>query len=216
MHFHELREDVLALIGLLVESGLADRQRYPHVAEETRHSGRLGFDRDLHAVFVERPYAELYDALVGDELFHVMFPDGGLLQFGMTMNYGRLTKQRLAFYPNPWLKRFDDMALEYLRDEVWGHVVSEYQTPVACRFDFDESDSVFRVMDHPRAHLTLGQYPNCRIPLLRPISPSQFVDFVCRNFYSRAFRSLKGRHRSGLAFAECIHPDERNMVHLVV
>lgn len=37
------------------------------------------------------------------------------------------------------------------------------------------------------SHLTIGQYKNCRIPVVRPLTPSQFITFILRNFYHTAY-----------------------------
>ena len=61
-------------------------------------------------------------------------------------------------------------------------LISKNIYPFPIRFDFDFYNSID--VEHPKSHLTLGQYKNCRIPVTSAVTPGQFLIFILRNFYS--------------------------------
>ena len=85
------------------------------------------------------------------------------------------------------------------------------------RFDYDCSEA-FRELDHPRSHLTLGEYTKCRIPVNRPLTPLQFADFVFRNFYAgvRSYTYMSGLPGASDSFPESIEAAEREVIHIQV
>jgi hypothetical protein len=60
--------------------------------------------------------------------------------------------------------------------------------PFPLRFDFDCRKEVVVDVDHPKSHLTLGQYQNCRIPVSAPLTPHHFIGFILRNFYNTTYQ----------------------------
>ena len=86
------------------------------------------------------------------------------------------------------------------------------------RFDYDARDDQYRELAHPKSHLTLGQYRNCRIPVTAPLTPFRFIDFILRNLYdneSDRYAENLPRPRGGV-FAESIAPAEQGVVYVVV
>jgi hypothetical protein len=62
---------------------------------------------------------------------------------------------------------------------------------------------------------TLGQYPNCRIPVNAPISPTRFIKFVLRNFYYTAFHAGNLETiDSTFKFGETLTVAERAIMHV--
>lgn len=61
------------------------------------------------------------------------------------------------------------------------------------RFDYDGRADIAKNIEHPLSHLTIGQYQNCRIPVSRPLMPSQFISFIIRNFYHTAYHKYCGQ-----------------------
>lgn len=189
----DLERSISSIIKSLVTFGVADRLNMPSVRSRDRYSGDIGLSSnvDLSIVLNERPYDDLYDEMVRQRLFHVLFPDGGLLQFFYRVRFDKISKHRLAFYPCPYLRPFDADVLTYLRDSIWGHQVSAFHLPVVIRFDFEASEEKYVALSHSYSHLTLGQYPNCRIPVSSPLGPWIFTQFVMRNFYSKCFGVMR-------------------------
>jgi hypothetical protein len=70
-------------------------------------------------------------------------------------------------------------------------------------------------VNHPKSHLTLGQYPNRRIPVNAPISPARFMKFVLRNFYHTAFHAAQlDQIDSNYQFAETLTAKERAITYV--
>ena len=96
-----------------------------------------------------------------------------------------LQRHRLAFFSSPHLDDFQNDPEVYLDDELYADVVARSVVSFPLRFDYHDRGD--QELVHPKSHLTLGQYRNCRIPVSAPMSPFWFMDFVLRNFYHTAF-----------------------------
>ena len=104
----------------------------------------------------------------------------------------------------------------YLQEEIYADVVARNIVPFPLRFDYDVQENSHQELLHPKSHLTLGQYQNCRIPVTAPMTPIRFVDFVLRNFYHTAFiQYADGLPTFSESFDESISLSERNVVHVV-
>lgn len=215
----DLEHSIQSIIHLLVEHGAADRFTMPSVSSSNKFTGDIGFhdEIDISSVLRGQPYSQLYSAMVQREMFHVLLPDGGLLQFMYKVRLGKVAKHRLAFYPAPDLRPFDSDVLSYLQDSIWGHVVSEFHMPVVLRFDYDASEAAFVPFVHSFSHLTLGQYPRCRIPVSGPMTPWAFARLILRNFYGRCFDSLRSdRVFDNVRFERSLIPSEEQATHLAL
>lgn len=215
----DLERSIQSIIHALISIGIADQFRIPSVRAANQYSGDIGFGTgvDLSWVLRDQPYRNLYDELVRREMFHVLLPDGGILQFMYKVYLGKVTKHRLAFYPSPGLLPFDADVVTYLQDSVWGHVVSEFQMPVVVRFDYDADERHFVPVSHSYSHMTLGQYPRCRIPVSGPIPPWAFAELVLRNFYNRCFDNIEtATIFQGIAFDRTLVQSESTATHLAL
>ena len=207
------------IVAYLVEKGLADDQQYAF--QRTAHDGMVkvtfpGADA-VSAALRDWEYARIYDELRTARAFNARLADGGLIQMMYAFRDGRLEQHRLAFFPAMRLETFQAVPEVYLDDELDGDVVEKDRMLCPFRFDYDSRDERHHVVSHPKAHLTLGQYEDCRIRLSAPMPPSRFADFVIRNFYdSAAVAYADGLPPDGLAFEESIHAEERNVVHVGV
>lgn len=104
-----------------------------------------------------------------------------------------------------------------MEDEIYADVVARSIVPFPLRFDFDARDGVHVELTHPKSHLTLGQYENCRIPLSSALTPFWFVDFVLRNFYHTAFNKYAAQLPTFTeVFLESILAAERRVIHVQV
>ena len=143
-------------------------------------------------------------------------PDGALIQMMYRYSQNALQSHRLAFFPSPYLEEFQNNPDIYLQDDVYADIVARNIVPFPLRFDYTRNQPTERI-GHPKAHLTLGQYQNCRIPITAPMTPSWFADFILRNFYHTAYiRYADNLPRFSEWFADSILPSERNLVHVVV
>lgn len=185
-----LAEEIRACISVLVSEGLVDDQEFPSVVKNRgTHKrpadwevGRAGFS--ARSVLANESYIELYQNAVASRNYSMIMIDGAMLQFWYRGSGEDLVSHRLAYLPAPDLLPYVTDPELYLRDVAFLEVVGEQVFPVPIRFDFDSREGVAQDVDHPTSHMTLGQYKNCRIPVTKSVSPSNFVEFVVGNLYS--------------------------------
>ena len=108
--------------------------------------------------------------------------DGSFIQVSYDFQYSELVGHRLLYFPCPF-----DLEIEFLDDLSLPELVSLYleqgidqirlRTPV--RFDYDPN-AISET--HPASHMTF-QWSHSRIPVMSPLSPGHFIQFVFQNFY---------------------------------
>ena len=142
---------------------------------------------------------------------------GALLLLRYRFEKKEILQHSLGFYPSPFLEEFQNNPEIYLEDAVYAEVIARNIVPFPIRFDFDCRSKVVVPCKHPKSHLTLGQYENCRIPVTSPLTPICFFAFVLRNFYNTAFVEFC---QALPIFTECfedsIHEEERQLVHMQI
>ncbi|WP_313141654.1 DUF2290 domain-containing protein [Rhizobium croatiense] len=105
---------------------------------------------------------------------------------------------------DPELYEFEVLYADVIRKDV-------VTTPI--RFDFDEA--AFHEVIHPKSHFTIGQYKNCRIPVLTAMTPFRFVNFVLRAFYNSTFQEYCSEWKSSAPdFPQSATDLERADLHL--
>ena len=214
-----VKQQIDAIVRYLVEVGLASDQNFGFRRDGPQGSVEITFPQAEHISIAlkDRAYREIYLHLARERSFNVMLPDGALVQMMYAFSGGSLERHRLAFFPAPHLEEFQNNPDTYLEDEIYADVVAKNIVPFPLRFDFDGREGVHKLVDHPRSHLTLGQYENCRIPVSSAMSPHWFMSFVLRNFYHTAsHRYADALPKLECTFAACIFPEERGVVHLQV
>ena len=169
----EIRSQINSFIGHLVQIGLATDQNFSILRDIGQGRREITFSgaEHLSLALKNRAYAELYDEMRSLRAYAVLFPDGALLQLSYLFAAGALESHRLAFLPSPYLESFQNEPELYLHDELYAEVMLRNVVPFPLRFDFDCREGVHRELDHPKSHLTLGQYENCRIPVTPPLLP---------------------------------------------
>lgn len=215
-----IEQQINKLIGYLLEAGLSNSQRFvfrrshPDDLEEVTSFPDDGY---VSEALKNRPYDEIYRSLVERRAYTAKMLDGALVQMTYLFSGGVLQRHRLAFFPAPSLEEFQNNPDIYLEDEIYADVVAKNIVPFPIRFDYDNREGIHAELEHPKSHLTLGQYRNCRIPVTAPAPPSWFIDFVLRNFYHTAFaRYAENLPSGGDSFAESILPAERNVIHVAI
>ena len=132
------------------------------------------------------PYSELYAELIEAEAYDmVRFLDGALVQlrYEFAADTDILRRSRVAFLPSPDLIPYQEQLDLYLMDEIYGDVVDRRVVARPLRFDFDSRQQVAKDLHHPVSHLTIGQYPYCRLAATGAITPYYFVELILRAFY---------------------------------
>lgn len=215
----KIKMQVDRIIRYLVEVGLASDQNF---AIQRGLAGTRVEITFLHAEHVsiamkDRAYQEIYEHLAQERAYSAMMPDGALVQMMYVFNGTVLERHRLAFFPAPHLEEFQNNPDIYLEDEIYADVIAKNLVPFPLRFDYDARDGNHIEIEHPKSHLTLGQYENCRIPVTAPMTPYWFIDFILRNFYHTAFH----RYADQLptfddVFDESIVSPEKSVVHVQI
>ena len=119
--------------------------------------------------------------------------DGALIHMMYRFKNNQLEAHRLAFFPSPFLEEFQNNPEIYIEDEIYAEVTMRNIVPFPLRFDFDCREEVAVDIEHPKSHLTLGQYQNCRIPVSAALTPHHFIEFILRNFYNTAYRKYSNQ-----------------------
>ncbi|PTQ55809.1 MAG: hypothetical protein BSOLF_1443 [Candidatus Carbobacillus altaicus] len=212
-----IKHDLEGLLTSMIERGIADDQNFPVLRFASNNVWEVTFAGAEHVSIAmgNIDYETLYKELSEKRSYTAKLIDGGLLQLMYRFEGERLLQNRLAYYPSPELRPFQEEPESYLYDELFLDIVSRRIVPFPLRFDFDETAA--RDVVHPMSHLTLGDVKGCRIPVSAPLTPRWFVDFVLRNFYLTDrydFVSKLPNHR--MYFDSTITVNERRLIHIVI
>jgi hypothetical protein len=205
------------IITRLIETGLSNQQHPPAMKKTGKYSeiGIAGAP-SLSVSMKDQPYEDIYDLLDQSGAYHVRMLDGALVQMCYRFENRSAIAHRLCVFPAPHLESYDVDPGSYDKDEIYADIVGRSIVHIPIRFDFDASDNVHVDVHHPKSHLTLGQYPNCRIPVNSPLTPARFIKFVLRNFYHSAFRTLRlDAIDSTMAFPETLTRAESGITHVI-
>jgi hypothetical protein len=213
----EARLQIESLTADLIEIGLCNHQNFPSLRTQGGFAEiAIPGVTTLSLVLKNIPYPEIYSELRDSQSYNLRMVDGALIQMMYRFVDGEVNSHRLAFFPSPDLAEFQNNAEIYETDEIFADVISRSIVVFPVRFDFD-SGGAFQEIHHPRSHLTLGQYRNCRIPVSAPVTPFWFIDFILRNFYNTAHRKYCDHIRvlQGTFEATIVDP-ERRVVHIQI
>ena len=203
----------------LINLSLSDQQNFPYLRQCAKGYEEIGIKEkgSLSYALKNVSYQDVYKELIRTGTYNLKMLDGALIHMMYRFRNSKIESHRLAFFPSPFLEEFQNAPDNYLYDEIYADVIKRNIVPFPVRFDFDCRDEIFVEVDHPKSHLTLGQYENCRIPVSAPITPYHFIDFILRNFYHTAFCKFSNRlttfkHK----FDVSITNREKNIVHLQI
>lgn len=214
--------DTLSQIKIIMEkmiqTGLSNAQNYPYLKKVGAGESEIGISGApvLSISMKDAPYGEIYRQLDQGRAYHIRMIDGALLQMCYRF-VGRVpVEHRLCVFPSPILDNYDSDPAPYENDELFADIIGRGIVHVPIRFDFNADTAKHIDVKHPKSHLTLGQYPNCRIPVDAPLTPARFVKFVLRNFYFTAFEGanldkIDATHK----FSESLSKNEKKLTHVV-
>jgi len=206
------------VITTLIQAGLSDEQRYPILRSTGNRCMEVGIEGapNLSATLKDVPYDEAFLEIEKAGAFNIKMIDGALIQFAYTFERNAVNSHRLAFFPAPSLVSYDEARALYDGDEIYGDIVGRYLVRFPIRFDFSASDEEHIEFNHPKSHLTLGQYKNCRIPVSGPLTPVRFTRFIVRNFYFSAMEMVKfSEVAERVMLNETITVKERSITHMI-
>lgn len=139
--------------------------------------------------------------------------DGALIQMLYCFTKRKLSSHRLAYFPSPALLQYDEAVDIYEQDELFGDMFAPSLVKSPLRFDFDSSDDKYVDIEHPKSHLSLGQYKNCRIPVWGAVTPLRFMRFILRNFYYNAYVGVNmDAAAAAVTFPQTISKSEKNIL----
>jgi len=224
----EFERELNDLTAALVECGMVDDQNFVYrktTGNQIDGTQYVALEADYWSdpdvnIMASIPYGDLHAHLSERRAYDLRFLDGGLVQVRFEFESGKsgeLRRSRLAYLPAPDLTPYQQDPEIYLDDELFGHVVDLRAVTTPLRFDYDTRDEAVRDVHHPMAHVTLGQYPHCRIAASGPITPYYFIEFLVRSFY-RTKAALPTNHLPAprLTVPTTITVSEQALVHFRV
>lgn len=198
----------------LIALGLSVEQCFPAIKDGQVY---ITNNEDLSIALKNIPYSEIYSALDNGKNYNIKMIDGALIQLMYNFDSRNvLVKYRLGFFPSPTLEEFQNNQELYEDDEIYADVIDRNVVSVPIRFDYDPTNSID--LEHPKSHLTVGQYKNCRIPVSSPITPDVFMEFILRNFYNTALTKYSDRisFDKEKRFEDCISESEKKLLHIAI
>lgn len=179
----------------LIATNLSVAQNFPALTRLPGGIEEVAFSADSPSELILKgvPYPAIYEELDRKKLYNFKLIDGALVQLLYRFKQRKLIAHRVGFFPAPHFSAYDDDPELYEEDDLYADIIEEGLVRFPVRFDYNADDGVHKEITHPKAHLTLGQYPNCRIPVSSPVSPRLFISFVLRNFYFSAWEKV-GAH----------------------
>jgi hypothetical protein len=214
----EIFRQIKRLTEILVGLSLCDHSNFPAKRDLQHGYCEIGISghTDISYTLKNVSYHEIYTELVRTQTYNLKMLDGALVQMLYRFKDDIIESHRLAFFPSPTLEEFQNNPEIYLEDEIFSDIIAKNIVPFPLRFDFDTNK--FTEVEHPKSHVTLGQYKNCRIPATSPLMPCHFILFILRNFYNTAF--LKYSDKIKLAtpnlFTDTITTLERKLIHIQI
>lgn len=213
----QIKSQIDGVLVWMIGAGLSDDQNFAFERGGRDGSVEITFRGAEHISLgmKNESYSSIHGELLANRAYSAKLVDGSIIQMAYRFVSGVIEQHRLAFFPVPDLSRLrNDPGLDHEAD-MYADLLARNVVTVPLRFDYDVASG--RELEHPLSHLTLGQYTNCRIPVVAPLTPSVFIEFIARNFYHRAFI----RHESEFpphidGFEQSILPAERGVLHLAV
>lgn len=198
----QVHQQIEHLTADLVGLSLCDRQNFPSSRDLGQGVCEVGIGERVNVSYALKNvhYRDIYTELNRTQTYNVRMLDGALIHMMYRFRDNQIEAHRLAFFPSPVLEEFQNNPDIYLEDEIYAEVIMKNIVPFPLRFDFDGREEVVVDGDHPKSHLTLGQYQNCRIPVSAPLTPYHFIGFILRNFYNTAYRKYCSKIAS---FSHC-------------
>jgi hypothetical protein len=208
-----IKQQINSITSKLIEVGLSVEQNFPSIKNNSVY---ISGNKDLSIALKNISYQEIYSELDKEKNYNIKMIDGALIQFMYTFDGDELKKYRLAFFPSPTLKEFQNNSEIYEIDEIYADIINKNIVTTPIRFDYDPNNHIS--VEHPKSHLTIGQYKNCRIPMIIPITPNIFMDFILRNFYNTAHNKFSTTLNFDkiILFNNCINDDEQKILHVSI
>ncbi|HHX70820.1 MAG TPA: DUF2290 domain-containing protein [Gallicola sp.] len=214
----DIHKEINEVTEDLISIGLCEDQNFPSFIEKNGNIISISVSEFESSKLLKNvDYISIYNELKSKRNFNIKMVDGAMILFQYEFQNSELLKHRLSYFPSLSLLEFQNNYEIYEIDELYADVIEKQIVTFPMRFDYDSREEVYKVVDHPKSHLTLGQFKNCRIPVSAPITPNRFIHFIIRNFYHTTYKKYCDNIRTfELSFNETIHPDEKKIVYLSI
>lgn len=214
-----IRHQLTVLTSDLIGLSLCDSQNFPSIKNLPHQVVEVGLSHslDLSVVLKNIKYEEVYAELQKTQAYNIKMLDGALIQLMYRYRDGDIEAHRLAFFPSPSLEEFQNNPDIYMEDLVYADVSERNVVTFPVRFDYDSKEHISIPIKHPKSHLTLGQYKNCRIPVSSAVTPFEFLTFILRNFYNTAYKEFyKEITRFDDKFDQSFFQEETEITRLII
>jgi len=200
----------------LINTGLCDAQNAPSVKVYPGSIKEICVKSENGSIFLKSiPYADMFKQLNEQKNYNFKMIDGALITMQYRFKNDVLIAHRLSFFPAPNFEAFQSEPDVYWEDEIYSDILDRRIVTIPIRFDFDIDEDVCEPITHPKSHLTLGQYKNCRIPVSAALTPSQFLSFIIINFYHTAHKKFCGNFtKFNDGFDHTIFEEEKKLLHI--
>lgn len=209
--------EIRDLTSKMIEVGLCEQLNYPSLKTHSSSDGAVdeisisGMGEASYALR-SQPYSETYRVLREKRAFNMLLIDGAMLQFRYRFRNDELVKHVLSFFPSPDLLEYQNSPEIYETEVLFAEVISKDSVTTPIRFDFDVAAAHDLV--HPASHSTIGQYQNCRIPVISALTPFRFLKFILVAFYNTPYQKFcSDWERATPDFEVSITERERSELH---
>ncbi len=210
--FHQIKH----ITEIFIQNGICVAQNYPK--EKDGEISWIGF-KNISFILKSQSYDSIYREILRNKDFNILMIDGGIIQMLYKFSKSKILEEHiLSFYPHPSFVKYQDMPDQYesflYGEELFGNIQEGKIITFPIRFDYSQ---VHNDVIHPKAHLTLGNYSSCRIPVSKPISPYRFIKFIIMNFYSNKgdkFWNIIDEFKKDINFQETITENEKQILHV--
>lgn len=208
----EIVKQINQIIYCLVETGICDKFNSPSVQKSGKQTiiSWSGYT-DLSICLKNVDYDVIYDELNNNNQFSLKLVDGMLIHLLYTIEDDVIVSHRLASFPSRKLELFENDPEMYETDCIYSDIISKSVVSFPIRFDYNRN----QIPNHPRSHLTLGQFKNCRIPVYGPLCPNVFMNFILQNFYNSFFmQNIGDKFKNSIINELTITSQETECLHI--
>jgi len=189
---NDIIKQIKNITRFLIDKNLVISYNEPRIMND-----EITLKSDISKILKNEEYSDIYNICIKEKLFNFLLLDTAILQLMYRFDKrGRsIIEHRLCFFPNPnieqFAENFDYESLYYESRNIAIEYIEKNVVIFPLRFDFNINEQIYKEIYHPKSHLTLGNYKNCRIPVSSWISPKMFVGFILRNFYNTKFLEIQ-------------------------
>ena len=207
-------KEIKNLTRKLIECGLAVNHNFPR---ESNGFVTWSKQKNLSIALKNIDYRDIYKELNKSKNYNIKMIDGALIQMLYTSSKKEITSHTLAFYPSPELERYQDNIKDYEEyyygEGVYADIILKHIVSFPLRFDYSPKQHID--VTHPKVHMHLGLYKDCRIPVSTPLTPNVYIGFLLRNFYSSAFKEHFDTYNfNSVKVAKTITKKEERILHI--